>query len=60
MERSDVVFLSLYHDYIRAYGRRCDAYLHSNKVEIKETVCGREQYTVDRYGSRVGTSTCAE
>ena len=60
LDRSDVLFLTLYHDYLRAYGSRCDAYLPSNKVEIKESVCARENYTVDRYGTKVGTSTCAE
>jgi hypothetical protein len=59
MERSDVLFLSLYDSYLRSYGRRCDAYLPSNKVEIKDTVCAQERYTVDRYGNRVGTPTCA-
>ena len=60
MERSDVLFLALYSEYLRAYGRRCDAYLPSNKVEIQEAVCAREQYTVNRYGTRVGPSSCAE
>src|SRR5262245_2180739 len=60
MERSDVRFHSLYHDYLMAYGRRCDTYLPTNKVEIMETVCAREQTRIDRYGTRVGTGTCAE
>lgn len=60
MERSDVRFLSLYDSYLRAYGRRCDAYLPAGKVEIMETVCVRESTKIDRYGSRIGTGTCAE
>jgi len=60
MERSDVLFMSLYQSYLIAYGRRCDAYLPSNKVEIKQNVCAREDVKVDRYGNRVGAGTCAE
>jgi hypothetical protein len=60
MERSDVRFMSLYDGYLKAYGRRCDAYLPAKKVEIMESVCAREQTKIDRYGNRVGTGTCAE
>jgi len=60
MERSDVRFMSLYDGYLRAYGRRCDAYLPAKKVEIMESVCAREQTKIDRYGNRVGAGTCAE
>ena len=59
LDRSDVLFLSLYNEYLKAFGRRCDAFLPSNKVEIKETVCAQQQYTVDRYGNNVGTGNCA-
>ena len=60
MERSDVRFLSLYDGYLRAYGRRCDAYLPAKKVEIMESVCAREDTKIDRFGTRIGTGTCAE
>ena len=60
LERSDVLFMSLYQNYLIAYGRRCDAYLPSNKVEIKQNVCAREDSKVDRYGNRIGAGTCAE
>jgi len=58
MERSDVRFISLYDSYLKAYGRRCDAYLPAKKVEIMETVCAQEQTKVDRFGTRVGTGSC--
>lgn len=60
MERSDVRFLSLFENYLRAYGRRCDAYLPANKVEIMQTVCARQETRIDKYGSRIGTGNCAE
>ncbi len=58
LERSDVLFLALYSDYLKAFGRRCDAYLPKNKVELKETYCAQEAYNVDRYGNSVPASSC--
>ena len=60
MERSDVRFISLYDSYMKAYGRRCDAYLPAKKVEIMETVCARQSTKIDRYGNRTWDGTCAE
>jgi hypothetical protein len=58
LDRSDVLFLTMYSEYLKAFGRRCDEYLPKNKVELKETFCAQEQYTVDRYGNRVPASSC--
>jgi hypothetical protein len=58
--RDNLAFVSLFEDYLESYGRHCAAYLPPNKVEMTQTVCAREQTTIDRYGTRVGTGSCAE
>ena len=60
LERQDVMFQALYSHYLEAFGRYCDAALPPNKVEITRQVCAREQYSVNRYGARVGPSSCVE
>ena len=52
--------MALFRQYLEAYGRQCDAFLPANKVELTRTVCAREQYSVNRFGERVGTSSCVE
>jgi hypothetical protein len=58
LKRSDVLFWTLYGDYLMAYGRRCDAYLPKNKVELKETYCSQEGTSIDRFGNRTSNGTC--
>ena len=57
-DRTNVLFEGLFSDYLRAYGRHCDAYLPKNKVEIKETYCAQQEYDYDRYGNRGGAKGC--
>ena len=58
--REDLQFQILFSQYLQAYGTHCAAYLPKNKVEMTRQVCAREQYSVNRYGTRVGGSTCIE
>jgi hypothetical protein len=58
LARSDVLFMALYSDYLKAFGRRCDAYLPKNKVELKESYCAQQDYDVDRYGNRTLAARC--
>jgi hypothetical protein len=60
LERNAIMFKVLYNSYLEAYARRCDASLPRDKVEMTRSVCAREQYPVNRYGARVGPSTCVE
>ncbi|MEO8028072.1 MAG: hypothetical protein ABI823_16425 [Bryobacteraceae bacterium] len=60
LNREDIKFQVLFGQYLQAYGTHCDAYLPKNKVEMTRQVCAREQYEVNRYGARVGGSTCIE
>ncbi len=57
--RENVAFAGLFQEYLQSYGRHCDRYLPSNKVELTQTVCAREDVRIDRFGSRIGTGTCA-
>ncbi len=59
-DREKVFFMALFRQYLEAYGRQCDAFLPANKVELTRTVCAREQYSVNRFGQRVGMSSCVE
>lgn len=60
LERESMMFGSLFSTYLSAYGRACDRYLPANKVEIMRSECAREQYQVNGYGTRVGSSICVE
>jgi hypothetical protein len=57
-DRTNVLFEGLFNDYLRAYGRHCDAYLPKNKVEIKETYCQQQEYEYDGYGNRGAAKGC--
>lgn len=59
LERDSLEFDTLFGSYLSAFARRCSEYLPANKVEMTRSECAREQYTVDRYGNRVGSS-CVE
>jgi hypothetical protein len=58
--RSSMEFHALASNYLDVFARRCRAYLPPNKVEMTTSECAREQYTVNKYGLRVGGSTCIE
>lgn len=60
LERESLLFGGLFGAYLNAYGRACDRYLPANKVEIMRSECAREQYQVNGYGTRVGSSICVE
>lgn len=58
-DREKTLFGGLFRQYQEAYGRHCAAFLPPNKVELKKTVCARQQYTVNQSGERNG-SECLE
>jgi len=60
LRRDGADFDFLFGNYLKAFARRCSAYLPANKVEMTRTECAREQYTVNRYGARTGPSSCVE
>ncbi len=58
VKRADVEFLSIFEQYLRAYGRQCKEYLPQKKVEIMDLVCAQEYIEKNIYGdvlSRVCT-----
>jgi hypothetical protein len=57
-DRENIAFDIFFQQYLESYARHCSAYLPANKVEMTQQVCAQEQYQVDRYGNRVGGSTC--
>ena len=60
VRRDGADFDVLFGNYLKAFARRCSAYLPANKVEMTRPECAREQHTVNRYGARTGPSTCVE
>ncbi len=60
LQRDGAEFDFLFGNYLKAFARRCSAYLPANKVEMTRPECAREQYAVNRYGARTGPSTCVE
>jgi hypothetical protein len=60
LKRDSLEFDTLFGSYLTAFARRCSQYLPANKVEMTRSECAREQYSVDRYGNRVGGSSCVE
>src|SRR5262245_21592961 len=60
LARDSMEFDLLFGNYLQAFARRCSAYLPANKVEMTRSECAREQYSVNRYGARTGSSTCVE
>ncbi|MEO0606891.1 MAG: hypothetical protein AAFY82_01570 [Pseudomonadota bacterium] len=53
-------FAKLFPMYVTSFGRRCAAYLPSNKVEIMTRECSLESTPVDVYGNPAGPSSCIE
>jgi hypothetical protein len=60
LQRDGHEFDFLFGNYLKAFARRCSASLPANKVEITRPECVREQYTVNRYGTRTGPPVCVE
>jgi len=60
LARDSMEFDLLFGNYLSAFARRCSASLPANKVEMTRSECAREQYSVNRYGARTGSSTCIE
>jgi len=57
-DRHNLSFVAMFQDYLEAYGRKCDAYLPPNKVELMHTVCAVPETRIDRFGSRIETGSC--
>lgn len=48
--RDDLVFSGMYYKYLEAYSRNCGDYLPTNKIELIEQKCVREQVTENGFG----------
>lgn len=59
MNREDLEFLSIFEQYLRAYGRQCPDLLPADKVKIMNTECAREQVTTNGYGLEI-SRVCVE
>lgn len=59
IKREDTEFLMIFEQYLRAYGRQCDAYLPSDKVKIMNEVCARKEKSYNVYGDLL-SSVCVE
>lgn len=58
--RDDTLFVALFEEYLETFARSCTSALPANKVEMMRQRCVRERYLVNKYGARVGPSTCVE
>ena len=52
----DLRFATMYGQYLNAYGRRCNAYLPPNKVEITTQECATESVTRNGFGTEISRS----
>lgn len=59
VKRDNVEFLSIFEQYLRAYGRQCKQYLPKDKVKIMDLVCVRESIEKNLYGD-VLSRTCVQ
>lgn len=59
MNREDLEFLSIFEQYLRAFGRQCPDLLLADKVRIMDTECATERVTRNGYG-QVISSICVE
>ena len=50
MTREDMEFLSIFSQYLRAFGKQCPQALPYDKVEIMEDVCVKERVKTDVFG----------
>lgn len=53
MTREDLDFLSIFNQYLRAYGRQCGDYLPDNKVDIMDQECAKERVEYNGYGAEI-------
>jgi len=59
IKREDLQFISIFEQYLRAYGRECDQYLTENKVDIMDLVCAKVEIEKNIYGD-VLSRTCTK
>ena len=59
IKRDDMMFLTIFDQYLRAYGGNCDRYLPADKVEILNQVCKTEEVTKNGWGDVV-SRVCVE
>ena len=57
--RDDTLFQALFEEYLQSFAQECTADLPADKVEMTKAVCDQERYLVNRYGARVGPSSCS-
>lgn len=57
VKQDDVEFLTIFEQYLRAYGRHCDQFLPQDKVEIMDLVCAEYYVEKNIYGD-VLSRTC--
>ncbi|MEA1787277.1 hypothetical protein U1E44_14340 [Arenibacter sp. GZD96] len=50
MTLENMEFLSIFEQYLKAFGKQCPGALPSDKVEIMEDICVRERVTTNGYG----------
>jgi hypothetical protein len=50
IKREDVMFPTIFGEYLKAFGAQCPSALPADKVEIMKWVCAREQVTTNGYG----------
>jgi len=50
IKHEDIGFLTIFEQYLRAFGKQCPSYLPANKVKIMEQECAKEQVTTNGYG----------
>lgn len=53
LKPNDMKLMTLFKNYMYAFGKSCNAYLPSNKVEIIESECSEEEVTRDGWGSEI-------
>jgi hypothetical protein len=56
IEKNSQGLSSIFNQYIRAYGKYCDAFLPSNKVAITSSKCATERVTKNGFGTVTNTS----
>jgi len=50
IKREEAEFLTIFGQYLRAFGKQCPNYLPANKVKIMQQECAKEQVTTNGYG----------
>jgi len=60
IKREDMEFLTIFEQYLRTFGKQCPSYLPTNKVEIMQQVCSKEEVTINGYGYGADRRDCIE